>query len=105
MDLAAFKKMKKTAYFINAARGPIMSEHDLVTALKTGEIRGAATDVYEFEPNVSEELAEIENVVITPHIGSNVMEARKNMVDEALDGVCAILRGERCQNVVNRTLQ
>ena len=105
MDLAAFKKMKKTAYFINAARGPIMSEHDLVTALKTGEIRGAATDVYEFEPNVSEELAEIENVVITPHIGSNVMEARKNMVDEALDGVCAILRGERCQNIVNRTLQ
>ena len=105
MDLAAVKKRKKTAYFINAARGPIMSEHDLVTALKIGEIRGAATDVYEFEPNVSEELAEIENVVITPHIGSNVMEARKNMVDEALDGVCAILRGERCQNVVNRTLQ
>ena len=61
--------------------------------------------MYELEPNVSEELAEIENVVITPHIGSNVMEARKNMVDEALDGVCAILRGERCQNIVNRTLQ
>lgn len=105
MDLAAFKKMKKTAYFINAARGPIMSEHDLVTALKTGEIRGAATDVYEFEPCVSEELAKIENVVITPHIGSNVMEVRKNMVDEALGGVCAILSGERCPNIVNRTLQ
>lgn len=101
MDMAAFKKMKKTAYFINAARGPIMSEHDLAQALKAGELRGAATDVYEFEPAVSDELAQIENVVITPHIGSNVMEARKNMVDEALGGVCAVLRGTLCPNLVN----
>lgn len=104
IDLAAFRKMKKTAYFVNAARGPVMSEPDLVTALKTGEIRGAATDVFEHEPYVSEELAAIENVVITPHIGSNVLEARKNMVEEALNGVYEALHGLPCHNIVNRAL-
>ena len=104
INLDAFKKMKKTAYFVNAARGPIMSEADLVTALKTGEIRGAATDVFEHEPNVSAELAQIENVVITPHIGSNVLEARTNMVAEALDGVFAVLQGKTVHNIVNREL-
>lgn len=104
INLAAFQKMKKTAYFVNAARGPVMSEADLVTALKSGEIRGAATDVFECEPYVSEELAAIENVVITPHIGSNVLEARKNMVDEALNGVFEVLNGLPCHNIVNREL-
>ena len=104
IDLDAFRKMKKTAYFVNAARGPIMSEADLVTALKTGEIRGAATDVFAHEPGVSAELAQIENVVITPHIGSNVLEARTNMVAEALDGVFAVLQGKTCHNIVNREL-
>lgn len=103
-NLETFRKMKPTAYFVNAARGPIMCEADLVTALKEKVIRGAATDVFEFEPGVSKELAEIENVVITPHIGSNVLEARKNMVHEALDGVAGILKGERPVNVVNKEL-
>lgn len=104
INLDAFRMMKKTAYFVNAARGPIMSEADLVTALRTGEIRGAATDVFEHEPEVSKELAEIENVVITPHIGSNVLEARRNMVEEALNGVFAVLNGLPCHNIVNREL-
>lgn len=103
-NLETFKKMKPTAYFVNAARGPVMCEADLVTALKEKVIRGAATDVFEFEPGVSEELAAIDNVVITPHIGSNVLEARKNMVHEALDGVCAVLNGEQPINVVNKEL-
>ncbi|MBR1779949.1 MAG: hypothetical protein IJ751_00910 [Oscillospiraceae bacterium] len=104
IDLAAFRRMKKTAYFVNAARGPVMSEPDLVTALNTGEIRGAATDVFEHEPHVSAELASIENVVITPHIGSNVLEARKNMVNEALTGVFEVLNSLPCHNIVNREL-
>lgn len=103
-NLETFKKMKPTAYFVNAARGPVMCEADLVTALKEKVIRGAATDVFEFEPGVSEELAKIENVVITPHIGSNVLEARKNMVHEALDGVDSILHGGFPVNVVNKEL-
>ena len=81
-----------------------MCEADLVTALKEKVIRGAATDVFEFEPRVSEELAKIENVVITPHIGSNVLEARKNMVHEALDGDDSILHGGFPVNVVNKEL-
>lgn len=101
IDMRAFKMMKNTAYFINTARGPIMCEADLAAALKTGEIRGAAIDVYEHEPNVPPEIAQIENIVITPHIGSNVMEARKAMVEEALDGVFAVLSGNSCHNIVN----
>ena len=104
INLEAFRKMKQTAYFVNAARGPVMSEADLVTALKTGEIRGAATDVFEHEPYVSEELAALDNVVITPHIGSNVLEARKNMVEEALNGVFEVLNSLPCHNIVNREL-
>lgn len=104
LNLDAFRRMKPGAYFVNAARGPIMCEADLVTALKQGLIKGAATDVFEKEPGVSEELARIENVVITPHIGSNVLEARENMVHEALDGVVAVLSGLRCHNIVNREL-
>ena len=104
MNLEAFRMMKRSAYFVNAARGPIMCEADLVTALKTGLIKGAATDVFEKEPGVSAELAEIENVVITPHIGSNVLEARENMVHEALDGIVAVLGNSPCHNVVNREL-
>lgn len=104
LNLDAFRMMKRSAYFVNAARGPVMCEADLVTALRTGLIRGAATDVFEKEPDVSPELAQIENVVITPHIGSNVIEARENMVHEALDGVVAVLSGLDCHNIVNRDL-
>ncbi|MCD7737312.1 MAG: NAD(P)-binding domain-containing protein [Lachnospiraceae bacterium] len=103
-NLETFRKMKPGAYFVNAARGPVMCEADLVTALKEKIIRGAATDVFEFEPKVSEDLAAIDNVVITPHIGSNVLEARTNMVHEALDGVYAIFEGKQPINVVNREL-
>lgn len=103
-NLDAFRRMKPTAYFVNAARGPVMCEADLVTALKEKSIRGAATDVFEFEPGVSKALAELDNVVITPHIGSNVLEARKNMVEEALNGVYEILEGRRPANVVNPQL-
>ncbi len=99
-----FEKMKKTAYFINAARGPLVCEADLIQALKEKTIRGAALDVYEFEPNISEELTKLENVVLTPHVGSNVIECRENMLDEALNGTYRILIGESCPNIVNQKL-
>ena len=98
----AFRKMKSTAYFVNAARGPIMCEADLVWALENHIIRGAALDVYEFEPNISEALTKLDNVVLTPHVGSNVIEARANMLAEALNGSYAILTGGTCQNIVNK---
>lgn len=104
IDKNVFKMMKNTAYFVNVARGPIMNEADLVEALKTEEIRGAATDVYEFEPIVSEELAALDNVVLSPHIGSNVLEARKNMTNEVMTGICDILSGRQPHNTANPEL-
>ena len=100
----AFRRMKPTAYFINAARGPVMCEADLVTALKEKWIRGAASDVFEFEPDVSRELADMENVVITPHIGTNILEARKAMAREALNGLAGLFQGKKPVNVVNKEL-
>ena len=99
-----FKEMKNTAYFINAARGPIVYQDDLIWALKNKKIRGAALDVYEFEPEIPNELIELENVVLTPHVGSNVIECRKNMLAEALNGTYDILEGRTCPNIVNKEL-
>jgi lactate dehydrogenase-like 2-hydroxyacid dehydrogenase len=94
--------MKPTAYLINAARGSIVSEQALIAALKTNAIRGAALDVHEKEPTISAEIAALENVVLTPHVGTNLAEVRTNMFLEMLQGVLAVLRGEIPYNVVNR---
>ncbi len=104
INMDVFRRMKKNAYFVNVARGPIMCESDLVQALKTGEIRGAATDVYEFEPKVTKELLELDNVVVTPHAASNVLEARKNMVIEVLSGIDSLFKGKRPPNIANPQL-
>lgn len=104
INKAAFAKMKSTAYFINVARGPIMDEQALVEAVKNKVIRGAATDVYEHEPDVGREITELENIVLSPHIGSNVYEARKNMAEEALDGAIAVLGKNKPHNLVNKNV-
>lgn len=98
-----FGLMKNSAYFINAARGKLMDEAALIRALKSGQIRGAALDVYENEPLLSDELYELDNVVLVPHIGTFVAEARREMVWEAMDGLNLCLRGEVPENVVNLT--
>ncbi len=94
--------MKDSAYLINAARGPIVKEADLVEALKTGVIKGAGIDVFEFEPAVGAELCALDNVVITPHIGTLAYDVRVNMAKEALNGITGVLRGEVPYNVVNK---
>lgn len=90
--------MKPTAYLINAARGPIVEEKALVKALKERRIKGAALDVHEFEPNLSEEVAELDNIVVTPHCCTNLTSERVKLLHEALDGVMAVLEGERPYN-------
>lgn len=70
IDKAQFEMMKPTSYLINASRGPIVHEKALVQALKDKEIEGAALDVFEFEPEINDELKTLDNVVITPHIGN-----------------------------------
>lgn len=92
--------MKPGAYLINAARGPIVDEAALIRALNNNAIRGAALDVYEFEPVVSEEFAQMDNVVIVPHIGTTVLEARCDMVREALSGIREVLNGNTPSNLV-----
>ncbi|SHH51176.1 glyoxylate reductase [Anaerosphaera aminiphila DSM 21120] len=74
-----FDMMKESAFLINTARGPLVEEKALIKALKEHKIRGAALDVYEFEPKFSKELIELDNVVLEPHIGNATFEAREEM--------------------------
>ncbi|MFX3625245.1 MAG: 2-hydroxyacid dehydrogenase family protein [Ectobacillus sp.] len=85
--------MKQTAYVINAARGPIINEHELAAALKDGVIEGAALDVFEFEPAITEELKGLKNVVLTPHIGNATIETRDMMAQVAVNNILHVLDG------------
>jgi len=96
-----FKKMKKEAFLINAARGPLVKEEDLVHALKQGWIAGAGLDVYEFEPEVHPDLITLDNVVLLPHIGSAASEVRERMATIAANNIIAFFRGETPPNKVN----
>jgi D-3-phosphoglycerate dehydrogenase len=75
-NAATIAKMKKGSYIINAARGGIIEEKALIDALKTGQLAGAALDVYEEEPTRNLDLIKMENVVCTPHIGAESKEAQ-----------------------------
>lgn len=97
----SFKLMKKSAYFVNGARGPVVDEMALVKALKEGWIKGAGLDVFENEPKVTPELLTLENVVMTPHIASATLKSRLGMAAEALDGIAGVLKGEKPYNVIN----
>jgi lactate dehydrogenase-like 2-hydroxyacid dehydrogenase len=94
--------MKNTAYFINAARGKLMNERALIEAIKNKEISGAALDVFEMEPEVSQELFSMDEVLITPHIGTAAAESRRLMVCEALDGICTYFAVGESKTIVNR---
>lgn len=102
MNLDAFKKMKKDAMFINAARGPIVVEDDLITALETGEIGAAALDVFEVEPlPVSSKLWDIPNVYITTHkagAGDSWVKRLKKLYEDNMD---AYKNGKPMRNVIN----
>jgi len=96
------KRMKKTAFLINAARGPLVDEKALVRALKEGWIAGAALDVYENEPELTPGLAELDNVVLVPHIGSASTATREKMATMTATNLLAGLKGEVPPNLVNR---
>ncbi len=89
-----FEKMKDGVVFINTARGAIVKERDLVEALKRGKVSCAGLDVYEFEPEITEELKGMDNVVILPHIGSATEKARREMSMLVARNVANVLSGK-----------
>ena len=93
--------MKSTAYIINTSRGPVIDENALVDALRRGVIAGAGLDVYEKEPAMAAGLAELDNVVITPHIASATKETRDAMATLAARNVLAMIAGERPETCIN----
>jgi glyoxylate reductase len=101
IDAAALARMKRTALLVNTARGPVVDEAALCDALRNGTIAGAALDVFEFEPLVTEELLGFENVVLSPHLGSATRSTREAMGLLAVDALRAVLlEGRRPANTV-----
>ncbi len=95
-------KMKQGAYLINTARGPIVSEADLVEALRTGHLKGAGLDVFDNEPNINSELINMQNVILTPHIASATYEARAKMGEQAVSAILDLFSGQKPENLVNQ---
>ena len=95
IDADALAAMRPTAVLVNTARGPVVDERALVAALERGALAGAALDVFEHEPDVSEELLVLENVVITPHIASATHETRLAMGMLVVSALRAVLLEDR----------
>ena len=94
-DKKIFRKMKKTSFLINTARGKIINENDLIYALKRKTIAGAALDVFEKEPiGKNHPLTSIQNVTLAPHIGSSTKETRAEMAEITIKNLHLGLRGK-----------
>jgi lactate dehydrogenase-like 2-hydroxyacid dehydrogenase len=94
-DAARLRRLKPSAVLVNTARGPIVDERALVGALRDGSIAGAALDVYEREPEVEDGLRSLDNVVLTPHLGSATRETRVAMGMLCVEGLRAVLLEDR----------
>ncbi|ANK59441.1 hydroxyacid dehydrogenase [Loigolactobacillus backii] len=101
-DQAVFNQMKSTAAIINVARGPIVDEVALRDALQNKQIAGAALDVYEHEPAVTAGLADMKNVILTPHIGNATIEARAAMGKIVATNIALVQAGQTAKYVVNQ---
>jgi glyoxylate reductase len=93
IDKRALARMKRSAFLINTARGPVIDEAALAWALQQHLIAGAALDVYEHEPAVHADLLPLENVLLVPHLASGTTETRSTMAELAIDNVMEVLAG------------
>ena len=94
IDKRALTRMKRSAYLINTARGPVVDEAALAWALQQNLLAGAALDVYENEPAIDADLLRLENVLLVPHMASGTTETRTAMADLAANNVLAVLSGQ-----------
>jgi lactate dehydrogenase-like 2-hydroxyacid dehydrogenase len=93
--------MKPTAHLINVARGGIVDDNALIEALQRKRIAGAGLDVFENEPALDQRFLALDNVVLTPHIGSSTRATRLAMASLAADNLVAALAGRRPPNLLN----
>jgi glycerate dehydrogenase len=105
IDSNRLKLMKNSAYIINTSRGTLINESDLIEALRKGEIAGAALDVQEIEPPASDNpLFQMENVIITPHIGWQTLESRQRLMEILACNIRAFIDGNPVNVVVNERI-
>lgn len=96
------KLMKKDAYLINTSRGPLVDEMALYEHLKSGNIAGAALDVYEHEPKIVDGLLQLKNTILLPHIGSATHETRTQMAELAAKNIVNVLTGKNPMTPVTK---
>ncbi len=101
IDADALAKMKKGARVINCARGGLVVEKDLLEALKSGHIAGAALDVYEVEPAKENPLFDLDNVICTPHLGASTTEAQENVAVQIAEQIADYLLTGAVTNALN----
>ena len=100
IDANRLAQMKRDAFLINTARGPLVDEKALIEALKNGTIKGAGLDVFETGDNVCDELLALPNTVLVPHIGTQTVETRREMAEFAATNILNFFNG-----LINEILQ
>lgn len=102
INSAFFKQMKRTAYLVNTARGPVVNERDLIAALQQGLIAGAGLDVYEKEPVAADNpLLHMENVIALPHVGSHTAESQRLTQRQAVKNIKQFMENKIPENCLN----
>ena len=103
IDRDAFLKMKKNVILINTSRGAVIDQEQMIKFLEAGRIAGAALDVFPNEPIIHPKLLKMDNVVLTPHIGTNTPETRTQMANEIIRVVRAVCNGtsDHSGNLIN----
>lgn len=102
LNAACFRAMKSTATFINTSRGEVVVEGDLLDALKSGTIAGAAIDVRATEPPQASELEPLPNLILTPHIAAFTQEAQERVTTAICEDIARVLGGKPAQNAINK---